>query len=348
MYCPSCKAEVADDSAFCSECGVDVRPQSAREVAEREKQEDALLATANLWRMRGRWTEAERCCVDVMRANPNCVHAHSMLGDIYRDQGRYEDAAQWYRLALDLDPDSLADRAKLDRVKAELARTEKRLRRENADAPPPSGVSRAPDAASNRWLKALAGLAVVFVALVGVLLIAMTRPPTRGAARKTAPPAAPAPSAPAAPLNVPLPPPTADRHGAARPRDDEELATPQSDREAAIERAIGARANLACSVLDAAAVQTDGVSVLIVLTSTPPSVDTADAMREILLSEARRSAVAALTADPDLTQAVVRIRTNDRSGRLVTTFQGVVPRPTDAQADAADFSATWWAPELRP
>ena len=77
------------------------------------------LAAANLSRLRGLFTDAEGICIRVLRADPNNVHAHSLIGDIYRDQGRFEDACQWYQLALDLQPDSRPDQSKLEETRAE-------------------------------------------------------------------------------------------------------------------------------------------------------------------------------------------------------------------------------------
>jgi hypothetical protein len=84
--------------------------------------EEAMLAEANLLRMRGQWEEAEARCIEVMRLSAHSVHAHSLLGDIYRDQGRLDEAAQWYQMALDLQPDSGADRVKLAAVVKQQAK----------------------------------------------------------------------------------------------------------------------------------------------------------------------------------------------------------------------------------
>ncbi len=78
------------------------------------------LARANLLRVRGQWTEAADLCVAVLRADPGNATAHSLLGDIYQDQGRPEEAKHWYQLALELCPASVADRAKLERVRETL------------------------------------------------------------------------------------------------------------------------------------------------------------------------------------------------------------------------------------
>jgi len=76
----------------------------------------ALLAQANLLRMRGCWEEAVGNCMAALRLAPDSPSAQSLLGDIYENQGRFDDAIQWYRMALDASPDSPADRLKLDRL----------------------------------------------------------------------------------------------------------------------------------------------------------------------------------------------------------------------------------------
>jgi len=75
-----------------------------------------MLAQANLHRMRGQWDEAIAVCMDAMRLSPNDPTAHSLLGDIYSDQGNLDEAIRWYCMALDLKPNSRADRAKLSRL----------------------------------------------------------------------------------------------------------------------------------------------------------------------------------------------------------------------------------------
>lgn len=75
-----------------------------------------MLAQANLYRMRGQWEEAEAACKDAMEVAPNDPTAHSLLGDVYSDQGNLDEAIRWYCRALDLKPTSRADRAKLTRL----------------------------------------------------------------------------------------------------------------------------------------------------------------------------------------------------------------------------------------
>ena len=89
----------------------------SREDAALPREAYALLAQANLHRMRGQWDDAAGKCMAALRLAPDSASANSLLGDIYENQGRYDDAAQWYRMALDANPDSPADRLKLDRLR---------------------------------------------------------------------------------------------------------------------------------------------------------------------------------------------------------------------------------------
>jgi hypothetical protein len=90
-----------------------------------------ILASANLHRIRGRWHAATEACMDALCIEPDNVSAHSLMGDIYADQGRLDDAIQWYCLALDLDSESVSDRQKLTKAiedrKKELAEKPPRL-----------------------------------------------------------------------------------------------------------------------------------------------------------------------------------------------------------------------------
>jgi hypothetical protein len=138
------------------------------------KDAETLLASANLARMRRRWLEAESLCVEVMRQDPNNIHAHSLLGDIYRDQNRLHDARQWYQMALDLNPDSAADRAKL----TEIERMEARFSGADALPTPPApplsdqvGTQKLLGVSPVAWVRGLTVVSVVF-ALAAFALIA--------------------------------------------------------------------------------------------------------------------------------------------------------------------------------
>ena len=72
-----------------------------------------VLAQANLLRVRGLWDDAVERCMAAMKLDPDNVSVLSLLGDIYENQGKLTEAIQWYRLALDKNPESPADRLKL-------------------------------------------------------------------------------------------------------------------------------------------------------------------------------------------------------------------------------------------
>lgn len=113
MFCGRCGAQVAGDAPYCLGCGAP-RPEAARAAPQADTY--PLLAAANLARVRRQYQDAASKCLEVLRRQPRHPTAHSLLGDIYRDQGKLRDAIEWYRLALELDPTSAADRKKLDQL----------------------------------------------------------------------------------------------------------------------------------------------------------------------------------------------------------------------------------------
>ena len=143
----------------------------------------ALLAQANLCRMRRQWDEAMNCCVAVLRAQPANQSAHVLLGDIYRDQGRAEDAIQWYGMAVELRPNP-TDQAKLDQVTRERERAARqanlRGRRgyDTALATPldrqdglNAGTTNLMGVSPRRWLRGITTVSLAFLALVLMFLV---------------------------------------------------------------------------------------------------------------------------------------------------------------------------------
>jgi len=130
---------------------------------------EIALASANLLRVRGSYSEAEKRCIEVLRADPNNVHAHSLLGDIYRDQGRFEDARQWYQMALDLNPRSRPDREKLAEVNRRVAQ-DKRFTDED--------VVRKRSTALVRWLAVV--LAVCVLGAISAIVVNRERRSSHG------------------------------------------------------------------------------------------------------------------------------------------------------------------------
>jgi hypothetical protein len=109
-----------------------------------------LLARGNLLRIRSQWEEAITVCTEALRLAPHSASAHSLLGDIYEAQGRLEDAAQWFEMAVDLAPDSPVDRAKLERV---LEAQRIRLAAAPPVPPPLAPAPAAPKAATEKTLE---------------------------------------------------------------------------------------------------------------------------------------------------------------------------------------------------
>lgn len=169
MNCIVCKAEIPDDSLFCCICGAKLDSMNASLSARDLPSLEYMLAQANLHRMHAEWEEAENKCIEILRKDPNNYDAHSLLGDIYRDQGRFEDASQWYQLALDLNPDSKKEPEKLAQLK-EL-RSKSQSSRDEESSIDLDRTQRLIGIAPSVWLKGLTVISVVFMVIVIVFLI---------------------------------------------------------------------------------------------------------------------------------------------------------------------------------
>ena len=138
----------------------------------------ALLAQANLHRMRRKWDEAIESCVAVLRLQPANQTAHVLLGDIYRDQNRLDDAIQWYGMAVDLRPNP-TDQAKLKQVVQARDRRERanvlRVQRGYGDSSASAidigtdlntGTQNLMGLSPRRWLRGITATSLAFIALV--------------------------------------------------------------------------------------------------------------------------------------------------------------------------------------
>src|SRR5581483_1891738 len=215
----------------------------------------ALLTRANLSRLRGNWSDAIDRCVTVLRSDPSNHTAHSLLGDIYRDQGKLDDAIQWYRMALDLHPNP-ADEAKLRQQERERARLLSASAWQSPAAPGRrnplpalssdsslfAGTAALLGLSPRRWLSGMTIASVVFLALMMLALIGFQskRRPAASPSTATMPPAVSANSAnsllpppnPNAPAPATTPPPVnsvpINSSGKGFPADDSGSATPNS------------------------------------------------------------------------------------------------------------------------
>jgi len=241
MFCGHCGAEVAEEAPYCRACGA---PKAGQARASGSVTLDAdvypILAAANLARVRRQFAEAAATCLEVLRHQPRNPTAHSLLGDIYRDQGKPRDAIEWYKQALELDPQSSSDRKKLDQLRDQVyTGPGPRGQAGSRSGPPLVGwiVGRVRSELARPVRLAMAA-SVVLLVLILVFLLALratTAPPASAQATDTgkaagAPvptaarslPAAPAPSTPpkpsaSTPPAVVLPPPPPEGLRLARP-----------------------------------------------------------------------------------------------------------------------------------
>ncbi|MDH7568112.1 MAG: DnaJ domain-containing protein [Armatimonadota bacterium] len=107
---PSGAAHTTAEAAYAAH----VRAQA--HARARQQQADRLFAEAQMDLSRGRIPQAFAALQKVLRYNPRHAGAHSLLGDIYRVQGRVEEAIRMYTLAVQLNPDSRQDLEKLERL----------------------------------------------------------------------------------------------------------------------------------------------------------------------------------------------------------------------------------------
>jgi len=170
IICSACWTVVPTGSHFCGGCGAQVSTSvtGTQRLA-------ALLSEANLYRMRAQWLDAENRCIEAMRLDPNTVDAHSLLGDIYRDQGKLEEAAQWYHLALDLNLNSVGDKVKL----AEVEKQQKKsvvspgVVKQVPGPPTAYGTQKLLGLPPSTWLQGITAVAVIFVVIVIGIAISM-------------------------------------------------------------------------------------------------------------------------------------------------------------------------------
>ncbi|HLK61398.1 MAG TPA: hypothetical protein VKU00_32915 [Chthonomonadaceae bacterium] len=136
-----------------------------------------LLAQANLYRLRRQWEEATEQCIGILRSDPGNQAAHSLLGDIYRDQGKGDDAIRWYQMAVDLQPNA-ADEAKLHKMEQAQAKQLALAERQQRAGVAPGTGELATDGGTTylmnmsprRWLRGITVASVVFlIVMLGVL-----------------------------------------------------------------------------------------------------------------------------------------------------------------------------------
>lgn len=134
--CPRCFAVIARTSPFCPECGVSIADSDGSDVAVYQD-----LASANLLRMRGDKQDAIDTCLKILRNYPNNATAHSLLGEIYMEHGELKQAAEWFEMALDLDPNATREKMLLKKVQEQISTKESATAVQQLEIQPRSGLT---------------------------------------------------------------------------------------------------------------------------------------------------------------------------------------------------------------
>lgn len=114
--CEDCQIILDSNVRFCPKCGKRVGPAGAP-VAASQKDVNALLASANLHRIRQEWDAATADATDALRVDPKNPDIASILADIYEQRGKLDDAMIWCQMSLELNPDSAPEKARLERIR---------------------------------------------------------------------------------------------------------------------------------------------------------------------------------------------------------------------------------------
>lgn len=117
--CGKCFAEVPISAPFCTDCGAPISDEPGAEGSDAVVYPE--LTRANLLRMRGEYDQARSICLAILRRFPNNATAHTLLGDICNEEDDLRHAAEWYEMALDLEPENTVDRKKLDTVRQRMS-----------------------------------------------------------------------------------------------------------------------------------------------------------------------------------------------------------------------------------
>ena len=113
MYCPDCGRRNEADAQFCSECGTRFAGARAR-PATSTREPHELVRQASELKDRGQLEVAIELCRRAVLTEPRHRGAHALLGLLYERKGQTASAIREYRVVLEIDPNSTAEREKLD------------------------------------------------------------------------------------------------------------------------------------------------------------------------------------------------------------------------------------------
>lgn len=128
MFCTACGTKNSAESNFCKQCGTKLEKTTSR-ISEEDftralpddEQPGVLMERAYTRRMMGDLAGATALCEQALKLHPDSASAHSLLGQIYEQQGDTAKAIQEFETVLAHNPGSIADRVKLDALRGETS-----------------------------------------------------------------------------------------------------------------------------------------------------------------------------------------------------------------------------------
>lgn len=344
VRCEHCGEVLEEASHPCPGCGMP--PSSDRAGGD----DDIYLALmhANVLRLRRQWSLAEAKCSEVLRRDPGNSAACSVMGDLARDQGNLREAIEWYKMALDRNPESAVDRKKLEALIDRVFESRRSGRLCQA-------ISKLFEAGRGQaGLRAVRSARlpmplslVVPGVLLAILVIALS---TIVLGRRAATPPTPSPKEEAAPAFGSAAEASTPRERGAAPALPAELL----DREQELldyVRTEAKRADPNCQVVGAEIDPLDGSAhVRVTLPRLSSARDTRDAMSRSVV----KAAGAALDWDGRISQVRVRCDVRerdqrDRPGMVAEVSQEQVRRFRQDPAASMEgaLRPVWWAPDLQ-
>ena len=332
-------------------------PSPLRDDAGLPREVYSLLAQANLLRMRGCWEEAVTNCMAALRLAPDSPSALSLLGDIYENQGRFDDAIQWYRMALDAHPESPADRLKLGRLlqrQQPLIPTEQQAATDGPGAEDAASDLPAPAPRRRRLLgdpeTALRYGALAAAALVCLVVVFAYAAVHRRAALATLGIAG-FQEVKATPVVLP---PVPDPPAPNPPADAVSTVSTRDSAEQAVLGTLSGSSDLSAQGITVDDVQFDPRAGLISITLRLAAGD--GLTRAVLLRSALHTAQAAAAASPSATAFTLRALTAPAAGGGASLVfigdlsQSALPGAGQAEPDDAHvqalFTNPWWSPQM--
>ncbi len=196
--CPNCNIQFDWEAVYCAQCGRKIADVEDSSEVQSQIDIPRLLAEANLSRFKKQYAEAITQASEVLKIDPENIDCHILLAKIYEEKGDFDEAARWYRMAMDINPNDKAIKESLEAI------TAKQTQKPGIDRHPLSQeswydrISRSPKFKSVVGYSTLAIIAIALAFIAGSIVALVIWGPVREVS--TAPP-----STQSLQKNVPLP-----------------------------------------------------------------------------------------------------------------------------------------------